>query len=203
MKESIKTYFKKMFTKKLVITKLIILAIAAVIVIVPGVCFYAWLAGKNGLVTPQNGFLYIYVVYNDGIAFSWLAGNVGGIFAIQSIVFIILLAVYWLLVTDRVSTSFVALAIFGGLFNLIQRASNPSAMVLDYFKFGFWPQFAVFNWPDVNVVIGVFGFVISYITHLILQMVKESKETATPSVPTSIPTEQTPVVEKPSEVRQI
>ncbi|MCQ2956721.1 MAG: hypothetical protein MJ233_02520 [Mycoplasmoidaceae bacterium] len=61
--------------------------------------------------------------------------------------FILLLAVFLLVSHDRITSSFVALAMFGGLFNLFQRAGAPvehAHMVLDYFKFGFM-DFPIFN----------------------------------------------------------
>ncbi|MCQ2747882.1 MAG: hypothetical protein MJ223_01195 [Mycoplasmoidaceae bacterium] len=51
--------------------------------------------------------------------------------------FIILLAVFLLVTHDNISASFITLAMFGGLFNLIQRAASGTDMVLDYFQFGF------------------------------------------------------------------
>ncbi|MCQ3914862.1 MAG: hypothetical protein MJ201_03745 [Mycoplasmoidaceae bacterium] len=51
--------------------------------------------------------------------------------------FILLLAIYLLITHDRISSSFVALAMFGGLFNLIQRGATGNNAVLDYFQFGF------------------------------------------------------------------
>ncbi|MCQ3915455.1 MAG: hypothetical protein MJ195_01620 [Mycoplasmoidaceae bacterium] len=66
-----------------------------------------------------------------------MSGNPAAIYVIQSIMFILLLAIFILLTHDRITSSFVALAMFGGLFNLIQRGASGTNCVLDYFHFGF------------------------------------------------------------------
>ncbi len=175
-------YLAKCFNKKTLVEKAIILACALVIVVSLSLSFYLWLRSKEqGTVIGQNSFWYIEIQWNDGIGWSKLAGNTAAIYAIQSLVFIALTCVFVFVTNNRISASFIALAMFGGLFNLIQRAATPLSVfggtnpsVLDYFKFGFF-DFPIFNWPDTFVVIGVFGFVISYITYVIIQSVKESR----------------------------
>ncbi|MCQ3908751.1 MAG: hypothetical protein MJ200_04400 [Mycoplasmoidaceae bacterium] len=51
--------------------------------------------------------------------------------------FVLLLGIFLLLTHDKIASSFVALAMFGGLFNLIQRGASGDNFVLDYFHFGF------------------------------------------------------------------
>lgn len=172
----VKQYFTKCFDKKLLIQKAIIASIALALVLIFSLSFFFWLKDENGLVGKENGFWYIYVIWNEGIGFGALDGNYPAIYAIQSLMFILLLAIYLLITHDRISSSFVALAMFGGLFNLIQRGATGNNAVLDYFQFGFWQNFPIFNWPDMFVVIGVFGFVISYITLTIMEVVRENKK---------------------------
>lgn len=198
---SIKQYFKKCFEKKLLIEKAIIAAIALAIVLIFSLSFYFWLKDKpDGVFGQTNGFWYIEITWNHGVGFGGLNNKPGAIYAVQSLMFILLLAVYLLLTNDRITCSFIALAMFGGLFNLIQRATSGNDTVLDYFRFGFWPSFAIFNWPDMFVVIGIFGFIISYITLLIIQyrrekdMPKEEDKPLPPSV------DQTPIVESPTTI---
>ena len=171
----IKQYFKKCFDKKLLLQKGIIALCALVLVLVMSLSFYFWL--KDGIEAKPNSFWYINVIWNKGMGFSMLEGNFAAIYALQSVMFVLLLAIYLLVTHDKISASFIALAMFGGLFNLIQRACAPiehANCVLDYFCFGFM-DFAIFNWPDMFVVIGIFGFVISYITITIIDIVKEDK----------------------------
>lgn len=175
-----KDYFKKCFDKNLLITKGIIAACALVVVLAFSLSFYFWLHNKpEGVVGEENKFWFIEISWNSGLGFSGLKGKTDAIYAIQSLMFVLLLAIFLLLTHDKISSSFVALAMFGGFFNLIQRAAETGAhagCVLDYFHFGFWKSFAIFNWPDMFVVIGIFGFIISYIVLTIIQYQKEKTQ---------------------------
>lgn len=171
----IKQYFKKCFDKKLLLQKGVIALCALVLVLIMSLSFYFWLKDKDGIVGKTNPFWYIDVLWNDGIGFSALVGNFAAIYAIQSVMFVLLLAIFIFVTNDKISASFVALAMFGGLFNLIQRACAGNNCVLDYFHFGFWDSFPIFNWPDMFVVIGIFGFVISYIVITVKEAIKEDK----------------------------
>lgn len=172
-------YLHKCFNTKTLITKGIILACAAALVLSLSLSFYFWLKDKTGEVLIKNPFCYISVVWNPGIGFGGLDGNTSAIYAVQSLVFIVLLALFVFLTNSKVVGSFLSLAMFGGLFNLVQRAATPVSItgegvpsVLDYLKFGFM-DFPTFNWPDSFVVIGVIGFVISYITVTIIEVRRE------------------------------
>lgn len=175
-------FLTKCFNKKTLIQKAVILAASLVLVLSLSLSFYFWLHNKTeGTQIGENPFWFIEIKWNDGIGWSALAGNLPAIYAIQSIIFIALVAVFLLITHDRITGPFVSLAMCGGLFNLIQRASETGAnkgCVLDYFTFGFWRSFPVFNWPDMFVVIGVFGFIISYIIVTILHY-KNEKENET------------------------
>lgn len=172
----VKQYFKNCFDKKLLIQKAIIAGAALVLVLILSLSFYLWLKDKpeETIVGKHNRFWYLFISRNQGIGWSALKGNYPAIYAIQSIMFVLLLGIFLLLTHDKIASSFVALAMFGGLFNLIQRGASGDNFVLDYFHFGFWEDFPTFNWPDTFVVIGIFGFVISYITLLIIQAVNEN-----------------------------
>lgn len=172
----VKQYFKNCFSKELLIQKAIIAGAALLIVFASSFSFYIWLKDKpeQTIVGTHNGFIYLYICRNSGIGWSALSGKYGAIYAIQSIMFVFLLAIFLLLTHTKITSSFVALAIFGGLFNLFQRATSGGNFVLDYFHFGFWESFPTFNWPDTFVVIGVFGFVISYIVLSIKEAMNEN-----------------------------
>lgn len=174
-------YFKKCFSKNLLIKKAIIAVAAAILVLSLSLSFYFWLKDKpDGTIIGHNSFWYIYIEWNDGIGFSGLAGKTAAIFVVQTLMFLLLLALFLLVTHDNISSSFVALAIFGGLFNLFQRAADTHAVksVLDYFTFGPWIKFPfVFNWPDIFVVIGIFGFIVSYIVVSIIQAKYEDYKT--------------------------
>ena len=171
----VKQYFGNCFKKKLLMQKGIIAICALFLVLAISLPFYYWLHDKTGEI-GRNPFWYIYITHNSGVGWSLLDGNYAAIYTILSVVFILLTAVFILVTHDKITSSFVALAMFGGLFNLIQRGASGTNAVLDYFQFGFWQNFPVFNWPDMFVVIGVFGFVISYIVLTIIEIVKEEKQ---------------------------
>lgn len=174
----VKEFFVKRFNKKLLIMKAIIAFFALIVVLALSLSFYFWLKDKpaDQPYGPINGFWYIYVTWNNGIGWSALENNYAAIYGIQSVVCILLITVFLLVTHDKITCSFVALAIFGGFFNLIQRAASSNNAVLDYFRFGFWPSFPIFNWPDMFVVIGIFGFVISFIIVTIIQYKKEDQK---------------------------
>lgn len=172
------SYLDKCFNKKTLIQKAIIASIAIVIVVALSLSFYLWLKDKENIPFGKNGFIYIEISWNSGMGWSALDDNPAAVYSIQSVMFILMLALYLFLCNDRITASFIALAMFGGLFNLIQRACN-DCYVLDYFHFGFWEGFPIFNWPDTCVVIGIFGFVISFVTITIIQAVNESRREKT------------------------
>lgn len=177
-------YLHKCFNTKTLITKGIIFACAAVLVLSLSLSFYFWLKDMEpGTEIIPNPFCYIHVCWNGGMGWSTLDGNTAAIYAIQSIVFLVLTSLFVFLTNSRVVISFISLAMLGGLFNLIQRAATPVSLamggvpsVLDYLTFGFWPGFPIFNWPDSFVVIGVLGFVISYITVTIIDAKNEGNK---------------------------
>lgn len=174
---TVKEYFKSCFEKKLLIKKGIIAAIALALVLIFSLSFFCWLKDKpEGFDGNDNGFWNICVKHNSGIGWSALSGNFPAIYTIQTLMFILLLAVFIFLTHDKITSSFIACAMFGGLFNLLQRAASADNTVLDYFQFGFWKDFPIFNWPDMFVVIGIFGFVISFITLTIIQWRREKNE---------------------------
>lgn len=177
-------YLQKCFNKKTLITKAIVFAIALVVVLIPSLTMYYWcLKQTSAMPWGEKPFIYIQIVHNDGIGFSALKGNVGAIYTIQTLILLVLIAVYLFVCNDKITMSFVALAICGGAFNLFQRMVPYTFMgvtyhncVLDYIQFGFWKSFATFNFPDSFVVVGSIGFAISYITLSIIKAVKEDKK---------------------------
>lgn len=175
-------YLAKCFNKKTLIQKAIIASAALVLVLALSLSFYFWLKDvPEGTVIGENDFWFIRVEWNDKLGLG-IDISTSGIFALQSVMFIVLLAIFLFLTNDKISSSFIALAMFGGLFNLLQRAADTHEIksVLDYFVFGPWIKFPfTFNWPDMFVVIGIFGFVISYITITIIEVVKESRREKT------------------------
>lgn len=172
-------YWQKLFNKKMLIQKGIIAAIAIAIVVAFSLSFYLWLRNTpENTQIGKNPFWYITITWNDGFGFGGLSGKTGAIYAIQSLMYVLLIAVFLLVCQDKITSSFIALAMFGGLFNLIQRAAETGATkgcVLDYFSWGFWPSFPIFNWPDMFVVIGIFGFIISYIITSIIRSNREER----------------------------
>ncbi len=176
-------YLKGNFTKGLNIRRLICMLIAAFIVIVPSMIMYFWTINQSANEPlGTNGFLYISIAFNEGVGFSLFSNSTAFVFLIQIftsliILFIIIFNKKWYYVF------LLSLAFWGGVFNIIDRMVNvpwqqsiplPDWTVIDYFRFGFM-DFAIFNFPDVFVCIGSFGFVIIYIIMTIIILSKEVK----------------------------
>jgi lipoprotein signal peptidase len=70
----------------------------------------------------KNGFWYIKIVHNYGIGFGGLKNNLLAINAIQSFMFILLFFIFMSIYQSTLTSIFISLAMFGGLFNLLQRA---------------------------------------------------------------------------------
>lgn len=173
--KKIKDFFKKNFSKSQLITKSIILISSFAVVLIMSLGFYFWLRNENEFTEiSKNGFWYIKIVHNYGIGFGGLKNNLLAINVIQSFMFILLFFIFMSMYQSTLTSIFISLAMFGGLFNLLQRAID-HGWVLDYFQFGFWESFPTFNWPDIFVVISIFSSAIVTIVVYITEYLNEKK----------------------------
>lgn len=181
----IRDFFKKNFSKKQILIKTIILISTLAIVLIMSLSFYFWLRDeKVGTEKFKNGFWYIKIVHNDGIGFGGFKNNLIAINLIQSMMFIFLFLIFAFTYQNILTTTFISLAMFGGLFNILQRA-NDHGWVLDYFQFGFWESFPTFNWPDIFVVISIFSSIIITFVTSAMQFINEKKKSKTHTPDTS------------------
>ena len=181
----IRDFFKKNFSKKQILIKSIILISTLAIVLIMSLSFYFWLRDeKVGTEKFKNGFWYIKIVHNDGIGFGGFKNNLVAINLIQSMMFIFLFLIFVFTYQNILATTFISLAMFGGIFNILQRA-NDHGWVLDYFQFGFWESFPTFNWPDIFVVISIFSSIIITFVTSGMQFINEKKKSKTHTPDTS------------------
>lgn len=181
-----KKYMKINFNKKNNLVRLCSFLIASIIVIIPSTIMYCWAIDQIQLQPfGTNSFWYIKLALNNGVGFSILGNSpVWVVFLVQISINLVILLIL-LFMKKWYIIGFLSLAFMGGTFNIIDRAidqpmacvelTNYHAAVVDYFAFGFM-DFAIFNFPDMFIVIGTFGFIISFVTDAIVTFVKEGKK---------------------------
>ena len=181
-KSKIKRFFINNFNKKNTITRLIFFAIAVAIVVICSWPMHAW-AMKAENTHYGSGFIQIDIALNNGVSFSMLSGNVAAIYALQSIMILIILC-FLLFCTKWYYVLTLGAAETGAAFNFIDRMVPKCPVclqtegvrtncVLDYFHFNFGKT--SFNFPDVFILAGLIGSVVIVITITIIEAVKESK----------------------------
>jgi len=130
-----------------------------------------------------NGVLHFTPVYNDGVAFSMLAGNTLLILLISLVAVTGITWWYWAARNDRHAIFLYALALLlsGAVGNLIDRAFPPQ-QVRDFLEFvpplplvGHW---AIFNIADSFICIGVGLFIVAEIFFPAVEEEEEKKAEA-------------------------
>ena len=132
----------------------------------------------DGTMVEKTGFIDIYITYNPGIAFSIGSSSPAFVYAIQAIVFVIVLGAFVCLrhYEQIVALLFVA---SGALANIIDRATsvyltaNHPDAVLDYFRF--WFGGAIFNYADICIVVGFIVFFIATFVRVVYQWRKDDQ----------------------------
>lgn len=129
----------------------------------------------NGVFIFIDGILNFTYVENTGAAFSILTGSRWLLIVITSILLIGLLAA---VVTKRIKTPFMVwsaiLIIAGGIGNLIDRILH--GYVIDYIDAAFLKNFAIFNFADCLVVVGVAMMIIYILIYEPIKLYKKEKE---------------------------
>lgn len=101
-------------------------------------------------------FAALYRTWNDGIAFSFLAGF--GSLALVGIAAIVVIVVFWLWLSSPANRPWLnlgyALIIGGAIGNIIDRASYGHVVDFILLYYGDW-SFAIFNIADAFISIGV------------------------------------------------
>lgn len=136
--------------------------------------FYPFLdpESNNQVVIENNGFINIVLITNSGIGFSALSDKTAIVYAIQSIVMILIFV--WFLFSKNIDFLITLAMIFSGaLANIIDRATSGNNTVLDYFQF--WFGGAIFNFADSTIVCGFIALFICYLVRFILQIIHDKK----------------------------
>lgn len=111
-----------------------------------------------------NGVLTLYEVHNTGAAFNLFSGQpemiiTASFFAVAILTFVILM-----FSTKVTQTAISAMAFLsaGITMNMIERINL--GYVIDYIHCDFLQNFPVFNVPDIMIVIGALGLILSVLT---------------------------------------
>ncbi len=105
-----------------------------------------------------DGFFYIHVIPNDGIAMGMLANHQGIVIAVTALI-MALLAVYIFIKrrTEKPLLLYTLSAVVaGGVGNIIDRIRLD--YVVDYLDFRVWPY--IFNFADICIVVGCFMLIL-------------------------------------------
>lgn len=174
----ISTYFIECNSRKNLLNKAIILSIIILIemliVFLLRNRFYPYLDPESNaqVMIENNGFINIVLITNSGIGFSALSDKTAIVYAIQSIVMILIFI--WFLFSKNIDFLITLTMIFSGaLANIIDRATSGNNTVLDYFQF--WFGGAIFNFADSTIVCGFIALFICYLVRFILQIIHDKK----------------------------
>lgn len=111
----------------------------------------------------------LHYVLNDGMAFSMLSGKRWLLIAVTGVVLVAVMVMLLVRRMGRLERLAWILVAGGGIGNLIDRVL--SGVVVDYFNLLFM-RFAVFNFADICVCVGVGLLILT----LLLELYRESKE---------------------------
>lgn len=105
-----------------------------------------------------DGFFYIHVIPNDGIAMGMLADHQKAVIAVTALIMILITAYIFVKRKQEKPLMLFTLCLIvaGGVGNLIDRVRLN--YVVDYIDFRVWPY--IFNFADICIVIGCFLLVI-------------------------------------------
>lgn len=144
--------------KKSVLIGLIIVVFAILIDQVSKIVMLTLLQTEGNSITVIDNFFKLYLVFNDGAAFSSFSGQfpmLMGITVIATIIFIIMAKSAKFDVNPFYAWG-IYLMIGGMIGNLIDRIFYTDHAVVDFLSFTFWGwDFATFNIADSCLVIGV------------------------------------------------
>lgn len=180
-------YTKNLYTSTYWIYKLIIFIVVSILVI--GISFGIREIILNSQAQNKDlipNFLKLQIVGNTGIAFSNLGNSsVSFIFFIQ--IFPVIFLSFILIFTKSIAIDIgLTMVIAGGLSNVIDRGLydnykylssvvESQYAVVDYLTFSFIPNSAIFNVPDVFVIIGIITIGIYIVYYYVKTFINEKK----------------------------
>ena len=176
-----KQYLIFNFNKKNNLYRLMFFFIAILVVVVCSWPMHAWAMQSPIRTYNQGGFIQISIILNEGISFGTFSNQTAIIYTLQTFMNLLILTAIvcvnkWYYVLPA------SLSFGGGLFNLIDRMCPKDLAcstgvtknaVLDYFQF--FGKSAIFNFPDVFVIVGVIGVCIAIFVVCIKDTINDKK----------------------------
>lgn len=101
-----------------------------------------------------DGFFYLHVIRNDGIAMGMLANHQGAVIIVTALIMLLITA-YIVVKRNKeapIMLFSLCLIVAGGVGNLVDRLRL--GYVIDYLDFRVWPY--IFNFADICIVVGCF-----------------------------------------------
>lgn len=101
-----------------------------------------------------DGFFYLHVIRNDGIAMGMLANHQGAVIIVTALIMLLITA-YIVVKRNKeapIMLFSLCLIVAGGVGNLADRLRL--GYVIDYLDFRVWPY--IFNFADICIVVGCF-----------------------------------------------
>ena len=188
---NVKKQLTNIYCSKYIIYKAIIFFVISIIVLAISFGIREFILNiQNEEYDFMKNFLSIKVIGNTGIAFSALSSNTGLVYFVQIIPIIISFAVFIFSNSIYIDIG-LSMIIFGGLANVIDRGvvdnysniniENTVNAVVDYLYFPFIKNSAIFNIPDIFIIIGVIWIIIFILVNIIKSFIYEKKNNISPS----------------------
>lgn len=137
---------------------------------------------KGTDVVAIPGLINFYLTYNNGAAFS-LFGNLEDLPRRIILISVSILGAALMIgflawkykKLDWWYKSALFMMIAGDIGNFIDRAFYKDGLVIDFIKFSFWKNFAIFNLADSFLVVGVFILIVAIIVEEVKEIAKVKK----------------------------
>lgn len=175
-------HYVDLYTVKIIIIKLIIIIIAVLITILPAFLIReAILLKTTDEFNIMGNFLVGQIAFNPGTAFSSFKKNPELAASLQIFLFIAICLIFF---SNKYIIADIGIAViaFAGLANIIDREIPETFMdvdynnhIVDYVRFGFIRNSAIFNWQDSLLIMGSIWVWIYIIIHIILK-VRENRK---------------------------
>lgn len=150
------------FTQTNNLKRLLFFTIGIFVVVAFAWPVHTWALNSTRRTYNDGGFINVYIILNSGVSFGFGSNNSMFVYFLQ-ITMVWALLIFVIFTRKWFYTLCVSLALGGGLFNVIDRMcpKDPVSIsggiqkdsVLDYFRF--FEKSAIFNLPDVFILIGV------------------------------------------------
>lgn len=183
----LKQHLTKIYCSNIFKWKILIFIVCGFVVLLSSFLVREW--ALNSQTRSQSflpGFIDIFIIGNTGISFSLLENSPSElIYFIQSIPIFVCLIVL-IFSYSKIIDVFISIIFFAGLSNVVDRGliDNYKYLynieeinaVVDYFKFSFIRNSAIFNLPDTFIVLSTIGLILFIITNSFMTVKKEREK---------------------------